>query len=550
MIKQIKSMETRLMWLAVGLVGLTISLYFSMVTTVFAEITAVDDVIIDVPVSCTLSGVDAEHTDTIINGTYKQNIGTTVLRVLCNDSDGFAIYAAGYTGEEIGGENSTKLVGANNIGNIVTGVAKSGNTSNWAMKLATDTTATYPVTILSDTDGSYASESYHVIPAEFTKVAVRNGSTDIGAAATGSVLTTTYQAYIAPTQPTGVYTGKVIYALVHPGNAPAPVICNAEATTITEAKCLQDFANAGDTNRAAIVGSMVLETQYTLKDSRDGKNYTIAKLADGNVWMTQNLDLDLVAGVTYTNEDTDIGYNAQTGEYETAAWSPVRSTYATSNSQTTTWCNGGTWNTQSGHCISNNTPESYDPGDLYWNTTTSDLTDWNAYRNTCDYSTSTPSCSGTNPIGTYTSSTGTTQYHLGNYYNWPAAVAMNDSSSYTTLDELIERSICPAGWTLPRVGDGEDTFQALWEEYGWDENNGLSNISTIWSAPLYFPASGAFDGMLYYVGGTGSFWSPVVYDSNIAREAGFNANKGAYPLSDDGRSYGYSIRCVARPVAD
>ena len=127
---------------------------------------------------------------------------------------------------------------------------------------------------------------------------------------------------------------------------------------------------------------------------------------------------------------------------------------------------------------------------------------------------------------------------------------MNDSSSYTTLDELIERSICPAGWTLPRVGDGEDTFQALWEEYGWDENNGFSNISTIWSAPLYFPASGAFDGMLYYVGGTGSFWSPVVYDSNIAREAGFNANKGAYPLSDDGRSYGYSIRCVARPVAD
>jgi uncharacterized protein (TIGR02145 family) len=427
------------------------------------------------------------------------------------------------------------------------------------MKLTANSNDTYPINIESDTNGSFS--SYHVVPNEFVKVATRNSATDVGENATGSILTTTYQVYISPTHPSGSYSGKVIYALVHPVTHSAPVICNSNATSISEVRCMQDFGNVDSTNRAAILASMTAGQQYTMQDKRDGKTYTIAKLADGNVWMTQNLDLDLVAGVTYTNEDTDIGYNTATGEYETAAWSPMRSTYATSNSQTTTWCQGGTWNSQDGYCESNDTPESYDPGDLYWNSTLSDYSDWDAYYDTCDYSTSTPSCSGTNPIGTYVSSTGTAQLHLGNYYNWTAAVAMNDSSTHTTSGELIEQSICPAGWTLPRVGDGDDTFGALWDDYNManetngsfiDANNNDSydnGETALWTSPLYFPASGDFDGVLIDVGYVGRFWSPVVYGEISAGYAFFGVGGGATPSIFVFRSNGYSIRCVARPVS-
>ena len=48
------------------------------------------------------------------------------------------------------------------------------------------------------------------------------------------------------------------------------------------------------------------EVTKQLIDSRDGKEYWVAKLADGNCWMTQNLAYDLVKGKSVTSSDTDI----------------------------------------------------------------------------------------------------------------------------------------------------------------------------------------------------------------------------------------------------
>lgn len=48
-----------------------------------------------------------------------------------------------------------------------------------------------------------------------------------------------------------------------------------------------------------VYASMEVEQQYQLIDKRDNKKYWIAKLADGNVWMTQNLNLELTTpGIT------------------------------------------------------------------------------------------------------------------------------------------------------------------------------------------------------------------------------------------------------------
>ena len=538
---------------------------------------------VTVPAICTMTGTGMDsHNAEIVNGTYVSNIGITTLHAFCNDNEGFAIYAAGYTGNEIGGTNSNKLVGttASSNATIVSGTATTaGNPdiSNWAMKLAisqdSGDTMTNAFTIDSAPNVDLPSEaeqsatqapfsSYHVVPNEYVKVAHKNSGTDMTATTGGVKLTTTYAAYISKTQPADTYSGQVIYTLVHPASAAAPIVCNPNGTTIgtntsTDVKCMQDITS---TNKSFVLASMTNETQYTLIDKRDEKSYTIAKLADGKVWMTQNLDLDLDSNTTYTNEDTDLGWNTSTNTYQTASWTPSRSTYTTATNNIHEWCVGGTWNTQYGYyCENNNTPESYDPGDLYWNEATSDYTDWGAYFITCDYSTTTPSCDESlNPLSTYTSSTGTQQYHLGNYYNWPAAIASNDASIYGTYNETTgqyenletHQSICPAGWTLPYISSDGSTgdFTTLWTEYGWDGNSYsfTDGISTIWSAPLYFAPTGHFNGILGPAGRAGAFWSSVANDSSHAHDAYFSVDGLALPAYYIERSNGYSVRCLLR----
>lgn len=206
-------------------------------TTALADDSVVDDVSVTVSISCTMSGTGMNtHTATLVNGTYTPDIGTTTLHAFCNDSEGFAIYAAGYTGNDIGTTNSNKLVGtsASNNATIETGLATSaGNPdiSNWAMKLTAtqdsgDTSGTNAFTIDSapNTSGGQAASfsQYHVVPNEYTKVAHKNSATDMTASTGGVKLTTTYAAYISKTQLADTYTGQVIYTLVHPSSQIVP----------------------------------------------------------------------------------------------------------------------------------------------------------------------------------------------------------------------------------------------------------------------------------------------------------------------------------------
>ena len=495
----------------------------------FADESVTDDVSITVPIACTMSGTGmTSHTATVNPGTYARNIGTTTLKVFCNDNAGFAIYAAGYTGDEIGGTNSNKLVGTNNPSETIpTGIATSG-TSQWAMKLATSANATYPITIDSAPNTAGGSDApfgdnnatgennYHTVPNEYVKVAHRASSTDIGTNAIGAELTTTYAAYISSDQVADTYAGKVIYTMVHPSTAPVP----------GSQLVMQEVATWGSTVAAG--------QEVEVVDSRDGKSYTVARLADGNLWMTQNLDFD-IGSTTLTHNSATL-YADDTDLPSGTTWTPSTATYASSNT---------TWN------YSASTPESYDPGTLYWNGTVA-TTEWDDYYDSCDYSGSTPVCNESlNPAanGTLTSSTGNSHYHLGNYYNWTAAIAMNDSSSYTADQTLVDQSVCPAGWTLARAGVGEDTFQALWTEYGYDSSNySFSDVSTLTGSPTYFAPTGYWYGSFVDAGAVGLFWSPVVQSSDGAYDAVFNMDGNAVPSGNFGRGDGSSIRCVARPV--
>ncbi len=234
----------------------------------------VDRINITVPESCTMSGTGMDsHNTNINNGTYTPDIGTTTMHVFCNDNEGFAIYAAGYTGDEIGGENSNKLVGttASNNATIESGTATSaGNPdiSNWAMKLAItqdsgDTTETNAFVIDSAPNVALPSTAeqsatpvsfseYHVVPNEYVKVAHKNSVTDMTDTTGGVKLNTTYAAYISKTQPADTYSGKVIYTLIHPSSA-APL--SREQVGVTYDANGSTFAGGGTTNRVVYTNS-------------------------------------------------------------------------------------------------------------------------------------------------------------------------------------------------------------------------------------------------------------------------------------------------------
>jgi uncharacterized protein (TIGR02145 family) len=258
-------------------------------------------------------------------------------------------------------------------------------------------------------------------------------------------------------------------------------------------------------NKSIIMANMTQDAQYYLRDSRDGKPYCVAKLADGNIWMTQNLDHDIDSAYSYNSTNTDVPAN----------WSDsLPSTYATS---TTTWDKLTT------------TPESYDPGDLCWN---------GIIRN--DYN------------GTIANSTvacgNDKHYHIGNYYNWTAALAMADSSSYySNSDTDVDQSICPAGWMLPK---GSTTITSSGSFYYLvNQLNLISGTSgNIQNSPTYLIYGGNWKGNLNSIGGSGAYWSSVVH-AGRAYGLFFNQAADYYSLGMDvtnDRGMGYSIRCVAR----
>ena len=217
-------------------------------TTVNASVT--------VPEACTMvgSGMDS-HTATITPGTfsaasgstYENGIGKTTFTVVCNDYNGFSIYATGYTGNSYDDTNHTKLVGANTSTTIDTAVYSSGDTtSSWSMKVSkvNDSSIAYNPANMA-IQNSF--DAWHAIPASYTKVAQYKASTGSSATDTtlGTKIETTYAAYIAPNQPGDTYVGQVKYTMVHPYNEEP-----AQPRQAT-AGCINYFANS-----AIAVGTM------------------------------------------------------------------------------------------------------------------------------------------------------------------------------------------------------------------------------------------------------------------------------------------------------
>ena len=335
--------------------------------------------------------------------------------------------------------------------------------------------------------------------------------------ASGSYLNTTYQIYANSYQPAGTYNGKVKYVIVHPNSSNNNLSFNEAYALNGKNPAIIDGANVyyamQDMNSQIcnMVANTGAITATQLVDTRDNKLYWVAKLEDGHCWMTQNLDLDLDPTKTLTSNDTDLTDHSLSGAYVDGyeydgivlSWKPAKATVKFSG------------NVATGLVLSSITLSSAKKTD------------------------STPS--------------GHTA--TGNYYNWTAAIASNNSSSYSgdtynNVGNNPQNSICPKGWRLPTVSSvaGKDEFSKLNNLYN---NGSTSSDANLTTAPLWFVQSGFItdNNVLKDYDARGGYWSSTVYNASHAYLLNFN-NSSVNPTGinyyDRYRNRGWSVRCVAR----
>ena len=587
---------------------------------------SIDEVNVTVPVSCSLTGTGMNtHNAEIPNGTYQADIGTTTLKAFCNDNEGFAIYAAGYTGNEIGGTNSNKLVGTASSSNatIDTGTATSaGNpdTSNWAMKLTAtsdsgDTSGTNALTIDSapniingtPSQESVSFSSYHTVPNEYTKVAHKSSATNMDTTNGGATLTTTSAAYISKTQPADTYSGQVIYTLVHPSDAEAPLspqpstagyityYANASSAVGTMANQSagdselitlypSNFSRAGygfagwsdaydyttnqnahfygpnedfttpsdlttkglslyavwvksegslqDTNKVTALcgtngtggslttaptdGTANLTSVTALTDERDNQTYAIARLADGNCWMIENLRLENTATTGATNIALAQGYNSSF----TGLANPETANFTISTTANSLYSiNGSTENTISGSNQGYRFPR---------------YNNFNTQQRAED-----------------TSNTNVNTYSYGNYYTWHAAIA--DTTHYTSSGDHGTTSICPAGWRIPQWNTTVSGLGKLDLDMGGTGGTQSTQEATNrWRKyPSNYLYSGYFNGTLARErGNTGFYWSSTFAENYASRILyleydSYNSYYFVCPGTNVYDNYqGISVRCM------
>ena len=259
-------------------------------------------------------------------------------------------------------------------------------------------------------------------------------------------------------------------------------------TTIANATYMQEVSSCPDTLTTGQV--------YSLKDSRDEQSYNVAKLADGNCWLLDNLALDLTSSTVLSAMDST-NTNA-------------------SNTTLGYLKNGG-----------GTTSDQY---------ATTAVANW-----TSSYSYSAPlvnmSYKDTIPSDA-TSTAG--DYKVGGYYNYCAASAGsycygNGTSQGTSSGDATE-SICPKGWRLP-TDNTSGEYQALY-------SNSNYNTYANYRAALHLPLSGYFyNGSPVSQGRYGYFWSSTRVD-NYGMYVLYLERSDIIPADYHDRYSGYSVRCV------
>lgn len=275
-----------------------------------------------------------------------------------------------------------------------------------------------------------------------------------------------------------------------------------------------------------------------LIDQRDNKQYWVAKLADGNCWMTQNLDLDLTAGVELTPDTSDVS----------APWDPGATTFTSVSEGSGSLSNQTlveSWNL--GEWVKTD-PDAYNSG----SSSTQGYAGFSQYFT--DVSGMTPMTEAINegktPAENISVQDGQYDAHflVGNHYSFQAATAGSAPLDSGNAPD----SICPAGWQLPRYGYSSSNgtiydYEDLLEQYGIGSDSGQNPNGELNTAPLYFVRSGhvypSLD-CLYVAGSSGYYWYGRATNSSRGYYLSFYSTN-VYPTVSNDRYYGGSVRCIA-----
>lgn len=264
-----------------------------------------------------------------------------------------------------------------------------------------------------------------------------------------------------------------------------------------------------------------------LTDARDNSTYAVAKLADGNCWMIENLRL----GNTYNGATTAVTFDS-----------------------TNTQGLGGVFNGLADSETANFTDVSTANAIYTADTSAVDMQIIEGSSIGVRF----PRFNNSNIVSAVSPMDGVGQnvYSYGNYYTWAAAMANTSQLANITDSNAAGTSVCPKGWQLPIGGTSSTpvalSFAKLDKELGGTGLNQDSANNSVpsekWRAyPNNFLYSGKYVGSSgSTVGNNGWYWSTSASSDGIAYRLNLSDNAlspGGVDGSDN-KFNGMSVRCV------
>ena len=264
-------------------------------------------------------------------------------------------------------------------------------------------------------------------------------------------------------------------------------------------------------------------------DTRDNNVYAIAKLADGNCWMIENLRLDNSASVDYPALAQGYGgVFSGLAASETSGFtddSSISNSRYISNGSGSIIGVGGATHTDIGTA---NSPFSRMPRLNSGNTASP---------------------------ATEATSSDASIYSYGNYYSWAAAIASTLYYDGYSSSDVADTSLCPDGWQLP-LGDARSSVDKSFSKLdvalgGNGSTQSTAEASNRWRKfPNNIMYTGYFDSRYddtgaSFRGNSGSLWTTSAA-SGIDAFFFSIADTSLYPGNNSNyKFYGLSVRCVS-----
>ena len=322
----------------------------------------------------------------------------------------------------------------------------------------------------------------------------------------------------------GDYWARTAYSLghgysLHINTTAVNTQVNSHKYNSLSVRCLRETRKIGDIENMqdispAIVANTNPESSAVLKDTRDNNEYSVAKLKDGKVWMTQNLRLGTGANsVTITPSNSNVSTDF--------------------------------------------TLTKDADGNFPYLVISNDRSGSDAY------------ISGNPSVSAYYCTPDGTDNYVGCYYNWYTATAGADGNEQTTpvgngtglgyID--VSSSICPKGWYLPSgggtplSGDTSDRpnsdFNMLYNNYPSANELLVSNPTVTYNNISGLPKPGFLLSGGYniygpvYMSDNGMYWSRTAHSRGMAYGMFVDDNSEINPQLNNNKCNGRSVRCLA-----